>query len=155
MLGVLETHEALRRARDAGLDLVEVNPKAFPPVCKIMDFGKFKYEEKKRANEQKKRQTVQEMKEIKLRPKTDVGDMDTKIRHAREFLGEGHRVKVTCRFRGREVSHPEVAAEQLKEFIERTKDIAEVELTMRMEGKAMVLGLVPAKPGSKPVAKSA
>jgi translation initiation factor IF-3 len=154
MLGVLDTHEALRKAREAGLDLVEVNPKAFPPVCKIMDFGKFKYEEKKRAAAARKNQVVQEMKEIKLRPKTDVGDMDTKIRHARTFLEEGHRVKVTCRFRGREITHPEEAAKQLREFVERTKDLADVELAMRMEGKAMVLGLVPNK-GQKPVAKSA
>lgn len=154
MLGVLDTHEAQRKAREAGLDLVEVNPKAFPPVCKIMDFGKFKYEEKKRANEQRKRQVVQETKEIKLRPKTDTHDMETKIRQARGFLEEGNRVKVTCRFRGREITHPEEAAKQLQEFVEATKDVATVDLSPRMEGRGLVLGLVPSK-GQKPVAKSA
>jgi translation initiation factor IF-3 len=143
MLGVLDTHEAQRKAREAGLDLVEVNPKAFPPVCKIMDFGKFKYEEKKRTNEAKKRQAIVELKEIKLRPKTDVHDLEVKINHARRFLEEGNKVKITCRFRGREITHPEAAEKQLHAVVDRTKDLAMVELTPRMEGRNMTLVMAP------------
>ena len=113
MLGVLQTHEALRMAQEQGLDLVEVNPKAEPPVCKILDFGKYKYEEKKKAAEAKRKQTVVEIKEIKLRPKTDDHDIDFKIKAARRFLEAGHKVKFTVRFRGREITHPEKAQEQL------------------------------------------
>jgi len=143
MLGVLDTHEAQRMAREAGFDLVEVNPKAYPPVCKIMDFGKFKYEEKKRTNEAKKRQAIVELKEIKLRPKTDVHDLEVKINHARRFLEEGNKVKITCRFRGREITHPEAAEKQLMAVVERTKDLAIVELTPRMEGRNMTLVMAP------------
>jgi translation initiation factor IF-3 len=143
MLGVLDTHEAQRMAREAALDLVEVNPKAYPPVCKIMDFGKFKYEEKKRTNEAKKRQAIVELKEIKLRPKTDVHDLEVKINHARRFLEEGNKVKITCRFRGREITHPEAAEKQLMAVVERTKDLAIVELTPRMEGRNMTLVMAP------------
>ena len=154
MLGVLDTHEAQRLARDAGLDLVEVNPKAYPPVCKIMDFGKFKYEEKKRTNEAKKRQAVVELKEIKLRPKTDVHDLEVKINHARRFLEEGNKVKITCRFRGREITHPEAAEKQLHAVVERTKDLAAVELTPRMEGRNMTLVMAPvSKPAQAKVMK--
>jgi translation initiation factor IF-3 len=143
MLGVLDTHEAQRMAREAGFDLVEVNPKAYPPVCKIMDFGKFKYEEKKRTNEAKKRQAIVELKEIKLRPKTDVHDLEVKINHARRFLEEGNKVNITCRFRGREITHPEAAEKQLMAVVERTKDLAIVELTPRMEGRNMTLVMAP------------
>jgi translation initiation factor IF-3 len=143
MLGVLDTHEAQRLAREGGLDLVEVNPKAYPPVCKIMDFGKFKYEEKKRTNEAKKRQAIVELKEIKLRPKTDVHDLEVKINHARRFLEEGNKVKITCRFRGREITHPEAAEKQLMAVVERTRDIAMIELTPRMEGRNMTLVMAP------------
>ncbi len=143
MLGVLPTHEALRLAREAELDLVEVNPKGVPPVCKIMDFGKFKYEEKKRENDAKKRQVQVELKEVKLRPKTDDHDLDTKTRHIRRFLEDGNKVKVTCRFRGREITHPETAERQLIHFIESTKDIAIVEQGARMEAKTMTILLSP------------
>lgn len=143
MVGVLDTHEAQRMARESGFDLVEVNPKAYPPVCKIMDFGKFKYEEKKRTNEAKKRQAIVELKEIKLRPKTDVHDLEVKINHARRFLEEGNKVKITCRFRGREITHPEAAEKQLMAVVERTKDLAIVELTPRMEGRNMTLVMAP------------
>jgi translation initiation factor IF-3 len=143
MIGVLDTHEAQRMARESGFDLVEVNPKAYPPVCKIMDFGKFKYEEKKRTNEAKKRQAIVELKEIKLRPKTDVHDLEVKINHARRFLEEGNKVKITCRFRGREITHPEAAEKQLMAVVERTKDLAIVELTPRMEGRNMTLVMAP------------
>jgi translation initiation factor IF-3 len=150
MLGVLETSDALRRAREAGLDLVEVNPKAFPPVCKIMDFGKFKYEEKKRQGEAKKRQALIELKEIKIRPKTDDHDIDFKLRHIERFLDEGNKVKVTCRFRGREITHPEMAMRQLQLLVERTREIATVEVEPRMEGRTMTLILAPSAKGNKP-----
>jgi translation initiation factor IF-3 len=154
MLGVLDTHEAQRMARDSGLDLVEVNPKAYPPVCKIMDFGKFKYEEKKRTNEAKKRQAIVELKEIKLRPKTDVHDLEVKINHARRFLEDGNKVKITCRFRGREITHPEAAEKQLHAVVDRTKDLATVELTPRMEGRNMTLVMAPiSKPTQAKVTK--
>ena len=113
MLGVLGTQEAMRLAQEQGLDLVEVNPKADPPVCKILDFGKYKYEEKKKAGEAKRKQTVVEIKEIKLRPKTDEHDLAFKVKAARRFLEAGHKVKFTVRFRGREITHPEKAHEQL------------------------------------------
>jgi translation initiation factor IF-3 len=150
MLGVLETSDALRRAREAGLDLVEVNPKAFPPVCKIMDFGKFKYEEKKRQGEAKKRQALIELKEIKIRPKTDDHDIDFKLRHIERFLEEGNKVKITCRFRGREITHPEMAMRQLQLIVERTREIAAVEVEPRMEGRTMTLILAPSTKGAKP-----
>ena len=143
MLGVLATHEALRLAREKELDLVEVNPKAVPPVCKIMDYGKYKYEEKKRENEAKKRQLTTELKEVKLRPKTDDHDLDVKLRHIRRFLEEGDKVKVTCRFRGREITHPETAERQLVHFLENTKDIAVIEQGARMEAKTMTILLAP------------
>lgn len=143
MLGVLPTHEALRLAREADLDLVEVNPKGVPPVCKIMDFGKFKYEEKKKENEARKRQLHVDLKEVKLRPKTDDHDLEVKVKHIRRFLEEGNKVKVTCRFRGREITHPETAEVQLVHFIESTKDIAIIEQTPRMEAKTMTILLSP------------
>jgi translation initiation factor IF-3 len=147
MLGVLDTPDAQRLARDAGLDLVEVNPKAFPPVCKIMDFGKFKYEEKKRQADAKKRQATVSLKEIKLRPKTDGHDLEVKIRHILRFLGEGDKVKVTCRFRGREITHPEMAERQLRLVVERVGAQASVEAEPKMEGRTMTLLLAPPKSG--------
>src|SRR5437868_5559125 len=126
MLGVLTTHEALKRAQEQGLDLVEVNPKAEPPVCKILDFGKYKYEEKKKAGEAKRKQTVVEIKEIKLRPKTDDHDIAFKTKAARRFLEAGHKVKFTVRFRGREITHPEKAQEQLTVVMQGTDDLANV-----------------------------
>jgi translation initiation factor IF-3 len=143
MLGVLPTQEALRLAREKDLDLVEVNPKAMPPVCKIMDYGRYKYEEKKRENDTKKRALTTELKEVKVRPKTDDHDLDVKTRHIRRFLEEGNKVKVTCRFRGREITHPETAERQLIHFIETTKDIAVIEQTARMEAKTMTILLAP------------
>jgi translation initiation factor IF-3 len=143
MLGVLATQDALRLAREKDLDLVEVNPKAVPPVCKIMDYGKYKYEEKKRENDAKKRQLTTELKEVKLRPKTDDHDLDVKLRHIRRFLEEGNKVKVTCRFRGREITHPETAERQLVHFLENTKDLAIIEQGARMEAKTMTILLAP------------
>ena len=143
MLGVLQTHEALRQAQEKGLDLVEVNPKAEPPVCKILDFGKYKYEEKKKTAEAKRKQTVVEIKEIKLRPKTDDHDIAFKIRAARKFLEAGHKVKFTVRFRGREITHPEKAQEQLTLVIAGTEDLANLESRAMMEARTMTVLVAP------------
>jgi translation initiation factor IF-3 len=123
---------------------------AKPPVCKIMDYGKFKYETKKRANEAKKKQFVVKLKEIKLRPRTDEHDYDVKVRQAREFLEEGHKVKVTIVFRGREIAHREIGQKQLQELVQELKDVAIVEQAPRMEGKAMFMLLGAGKGGAKP-----
>lgn len=153
MVGVLPLEEAVQLAERRELDLVEVNPKAIPPVCKLMDFGRFKYEEKKKARDQKKKQTVVEIKEIKLRPKTDDHDLDWKIRDIRRFLEEGNKVKLAVRFRGREMAHPERAHEILDRVIKSVEGLAVVETSSRMEGRAMTLLLAP-KPGAvKPAAK--
>jgi translation initiation factor IF-3 len=151
MMGVMETPDAQRLARDQGLDLVEVNPKAFPPVCKIMDFGKFKYDEKKRQAEARKRQAQVELKEIKLRPKTDDHDLDFKLKHVMRFLEDGNKVKITCRFRGREITHPEMAMKQLQYIVDNTLDVATVESAPKMEGRTMTLILAPGAKGKKPV----
>lgn len=143
MLGVLQTQDALRRAHDQGLDLVEVDAKAQPPVCKILDFGKFKYEKKKQESKRRASQTVSEVKEIKLRPKTDDHDIDFKTRAARRFLEEGHKVKFTVRFRGREITHPEKAKEQLDLILGRIQDLAVVESRAAMEARAMSLLVAP------------
>jgi translation initiation factor IF-3 len=143
MLGVLQTHEALRQAQAEGLDLVEVNPKADPPVCKILDFGKYKYEEKKKAGEAKRKQTVVDIKEIKLRPKTDDHDLDFKVRAARRFLEAGHKVKFTVRFRGREITHPEKAQEQLTYITQQTEDLSNIETRPMMEARAMTVVIAP------------
>jgi translation initiation factor IF-3 len=143
MLGVLQTHEAMRLAQEQGLDLVEVNPKADPPVCKILDFGKYKYEEKKKAGEAKRKQTVVEIKEVKLRPKTDDHDLDFKVRAARRFLEAGHKVKFTVRFRGREITHPEKAQEQLTYVIAQTEDLSNIESRPMMEARTMTVLISP------------
>jgi translation initiation factor IF-3 len=143
MLGVLQTHEALRKAQEQGLDLVEVNPKSDPPVCKILDFGKYKYEEKKKAGEAKRKQTVVDIKEIKLRPKTDDHDLNFKVKAARRFLEAGHKVKFTVRFRGREITHPEKAQEQLTYCTQQTEDLANIETRPMMEARAMTVVIAP------------
>jgi translation initiation factor IF-3 len=143
MLGVLNTDEARRMARSLDLDLVEVNPKAMPPVCKIMDFGRFKYEEKKRQSDARKRQTQIALKEIKLRPKTDDHDLDFKTKHVRRFLEEGNKVKLTVRFRGREITHPETAQRQIDAIVEAVEDLATVETAARLEGRTMTAILAP------------
>ena len=143
MLGIMPTQEALRRAQEKGLDLVEVNPKAEPPVCKILDFGKFKYDEKKKAREAKRKQSVVEIKEIKLRPKTDDHDIAFKIKAARRFLEAGHKVKFTVRFRGREITHPEKAHEQLDVILKALEDVGNIETRPSMEARAMSLIVAP------------
>jgi len=143
MLGIMPTHEALRRAQERGLDLVEVNPKADPPVCKILDFGKYKYDEKKKAREAKRKQSVVEIKEIKLRPKTDDHDLQFKTRAAIRFIEAGHKVKFTVRFRGREITHPEKAQEQLDWIVQQCEEVANVEVRPVMEQRTMTLLMAP------------
>jgi translation initiation factor IF-3 len=145
-LGILPTEEALRRAQSLNLDLVEVNPKSSPPVCKILDFGKYKYEEKKRQREAKRRQTTIEVKEIKVRPKTDDHDLQVKVRAARKFFESGNKVKVVCRFRGREITHPDRARVQLDFIYSKVDDLANLEQPPTMEGRTMTIILAP-KPG--------
>jgi translation initiation factor IF-3 len=122
---------------------VEVNPKGTPPVCKILDFGKYKYEEKKKQREAKRKQTTVEVKEIKLRPKTDDHDLNVKIRASRKFLESGNKVKVVCRFRGREITHPERAQMQLDFFVQKLEEVANIEQRPVMEGRTMALLLAP------------
>jgi translation initiation factor IF-3 len=143
MLGVMQTQDALRRAQEQGLDLVEINPKAHPPVCKILDFGKYKYDEKKKARETKRKQSTVEVKEIKLRPKTDDHDLDFKARAARRFIESGNKVKFTVRFRGREITHPEKARDQLNWIVDQCHDIANVEVRPSMEGRTMTMMMAP------------
>src|SRR5262249_23542452 len=128
MLGVMTTQDALHPAQELGLDLVEVNPKAEPPVCKLLDFGKYKYEEKKKAREAKRKQTNVDIKEIKLRPKTDSHDLAFKVRAARRFLETGNKVKFTVRFRGREITHPEKAQGQLDYVVRECEELSNVEV---------------------------
>jgi translation initiation factor IF-3 len=147
-LGVLPTSEALAMAEDRGLDLVEVSPKARPPVCKIMDYGKYMYQLNKRAKEAKKRQHVTVVKEVKMRPKIEPHDYDFKVRHAREFLTEGDKVKLTVNFRGRELAHKELGRRLMERATEDLADIANVEVAIRSEGRSMIMVLSP-KPASK------
>ncbi len=147
VIGIFPLREALRMARERGLDLVEVAPNADPPVCRIMDYGKFLYEKSKRERKARKAQRSMEVKEIRLRPKTARHDLDFKARDAERFLRQGARVKVRVRFRGREQHYPEIAQALLKEFAERLSEWAEVEAPPRMEGRSMLMILVPRSKG--------
>lgn len=142
-LGILGRNEAVAAARELGLDLVEVAATADPPVCRIMDYGKFKYETQKKKQEAKKRQTVIQIKEIKLRPKTDEHDYQTKVGHIRRFIDDGDRCKVTIFFRGREIVHKDRGQTMLDRVVEDTKDIAKVEQEARAEGRTLFMMLVP------------
>ena len=150
-LGVLPTYEALRVARERGLDLVEVAPNAVPPVCRLLDFGKFQYERQKREREARKAQKVIEIKEIRLRPRTGEHDLDVKVRQTLSFLDEGCKVRVTVRFRGREITHPEIARDQLSEFAEKVGEAAVIEAQPAMEGPNLFMLLSP-NPNKKPSA---
>jgi len=143
MIGVVQTREALWRARDLGLDLVEISPNADPPVCKILDFGKYKYEQQKRRNEARKKQKIVEVKEIKIRPNIDDHDYDVKMRQAKGFIQEGDKVKVTLRFRGRELVHIDLGMKVLERVKSELETIAKVEQMPRMENKQMVMVLTP------------
>ena len=142
-LGVLDTFDAIRKAEDFGLDLVEVQPNADPPVCKILDYGKFKYEAQKRANEARKKQKIIEVKEIKLRPNIDEHDYQVKMRNVQKFLNAGDKGKVTLRFRGREMAHQELGANVLTRVREETDEFAKVEAMPKMEGRQMIMVLAP------------
>jgi translation initiation factor IF-3 len=149
-IGVVSIDQALRIARDAEKDLVEVAPTAVPPVCRVMDFGKFLYEREKKEKEARKAQTKIEVKEIRLRPKTNEHHRGFKTRDARRWLLEGNKVRVTIRFRGREITYPELALEDLKEVAEELADIAVIEQMPSMEGKVMTMVLSPTRVGKKP-----
>jgi translation initiation factor IF-3 len=142
-LGVLTIEQALARAQEEGLDLVEVNPMSKPPVCKIMDYGKYKYEEKKKASEAKKKQVVVHLKEVKLRPKTEEHDYEFKVRNVKRFLEEGNKARITIMFRGREITHREQGQHLLEDVVKDTKDVGVVEQAPRMEGRQMYMILAP------------
>ena len=148
-IGVVPIQKALQIAREAELDLVEVAPLSEPPVCRVMDFGKFLYERTKKEKEARKAQTKIEIKEIRLRPKTNEHHRGFKTRDARRWLLEGNKVKVTIRFRCREITYPEIALEDLKEIAEELADIATIEQAPNMEGRTMGMVLSPSKPGKK------
>ena len=142
-LGVMYTQEAIERAYEIGLDLVEVSPTADPPVCKFLDIGKYKYEAQKKANIARKTQKTQELKEIKMRPNIDDHDYDTKMKKVHDFIGEGDKVKITLRFRGRELSHQQLGMQLLQRVAENVGEIAKVEAYPRMEGRQMLMVLAP------------
>ncbi|MCF8496258.1 MAG: translation initiation factor IF-3 [Alphaproteobacteria bacterium] len=141
MRGVMSVPEALKLAEEAGLDLVEISPNAAPPVCKILDYGKYKYEQQKKANEARKNQKIVDVKEIKIRPGIGQHDYDVKMRNARRFLEEGDKVKVTMRFRGREMAHQDIGLDVLKRFRDELADLSKIEMEPRMEGRQMIMVL--------------
>lgn len=142
-VGTVSIADALARAAEAGLDLVEIAPNSVPPVCKILDFGKYKYQAQKKAAEARKKQRTVEIKEIKMRPNIDVHDYDVKMRSMRRFFEEGDKVKVTLRFRGREMAHQELGAQLLDRVKQDTTTIAKVESEPKLEGRQMVMVLAP------------
>lgn len=141
--GTVPTAEAMERAKDAGLDLVEISPNPTTPVCKILDFGKFKYQSQKKANEARKKQKTFEVKEIKMRPNIDTHDYDVKMRNVRKFFDQGDKVKVTLRFRGREMAHQELGMNLLRKVKDEVEAIAKVELEPKLEGRQMIMVLAP------------
>jgi translation initiation factor IF-3 len=145
MMGVLSLQEAINAAKNAGLDLIEISPMAKPPVCKVMDYGKFKYEQSKKQNQAKKTQVRQETKEIKFRPTTEINDYNTKMKHINKFIAEGSKVKVTIRFRGREMTHLELGMKLLKRVIADLEGVAKVDNYPKMEGRQMGMMLSPDK----------
>jgi translation initiation factor IF-3 len=144
-VGVVSPAEALEMAAEVGLDVVEVSPNASPPVCKIMDFGKYKYEQQKKAAEAKKKQKVTEIKEVKFRPNIDTHDYDVKMRSVTKFLGEGDKVKVTLRFRGREMAHQELGRDLLERVAEDIEDLGKIESMPKMEGRQMTMVIAPTR----------
>ena len=142
-LGVLNTQEAISKAKNEGLDLIEIAPNAKPPVCKIMDIGKYKYDLQKKANQAKKKQKTVSLKEIKLRPGTETHDYNFKIKNAKKFISKGDKVKFTVKFKGREMQHTGLGKPLMNKIIEETKDIAKVESQPKFEGKQMVMIIQP------------
>ncbi len=145
MVGIVSANEGRRMAEEAGLDLVEISPNAEPPVCKILDYGKYKYQQQKKQQEAKKKQKVIEIKEIKLRPGIDKHDLEIKMRHVMEFLKEGDKVKFTLRFRGREMAHQEIGMKLLVSIKEQLKDLVKIDQEPSSEGRQMVMMVSPAK----------
>ncbi|RAI59810.1 translation initiation factor IF-3 [Roseicella frigidaeris] len=143
MIGVMSARDALMRAYDAGLDLLEISPNAVPPVCKITDYGKFKYEQQKKANEARKKQKVVEIKEVKVRPNIDDHDYDVKMRQMKSFIGEGDKVKVTLRFRGREMAHQDLGIKVLERIRVDLGETIKVEQMPRLENRQMIMVLAP------------
>jgi translation initiation factor IF-3 len=142
-IGILPLKEAMKLAEEQGLDLVEVAPQATPPVCRIMNYGKYKYQQSKKIQEAKKHQTVIQVKEVKIRPRTEEHDLQFKLRHAKRFLSEGNKVKVSMLFRGREIAHPEMGRELLDRIVAELKDLMVIEQAPRLEGRSMVMLLAP------------
>jgi translation initiation factor IF-3 len=143
MIGVMSARDALARAYDVGMDLLEISPNAEPPVCKITDFGKFKYEQQKKANEARKRQKVVEIKEIKVRPNIDDHDYEVKMRQMKSFIEEGDKVKVTLRFRGREMAHQDLGVKVLERIRNEMAEAVKVESRPRLENRQMIMVLAP------------
>jgi translation initiation factor IF-3 len=154
-VGVVSIKQALQIAHDADMDLVEVSPNATPPVCRVMDFGKFIFERAKKERESRKAQTKIEIKEIRLRPKTNEAHRGFKVEDARRWLLQGHKVRVTVKFRGREMDYPEIALEDLKEIAQTLSDVAVIEQAPMMEGRTMLVVLVPGKSSGKKKEKTA
>ena len=142
-MGVMKTADAIAQADAQGLDLVEVSPNTDPPVCKILDYGKFKYEAQKKKNEAKKKQKIIEVKEIKLRPNIDEHDYQVKMRNVQKFLDEGDKVKVTMRFRGRDMAHQELGVNVLNRVRDDTEDVAKIEAFPKLEGRQMIMVIAP------------
>ena len=143
MLGVVKIEEAIRIASGKGLDLVEISPTAEPPVCKVMDFGKYKFELRRKKQESKKKQHVVQLKEVKIRPTTDKHDYDVKVRSIHRFIDDGDKVKISLKFRGREVTHDEIGMEVMQRIKVDTSSVAKTELEPRMEGKQIIMILAP------------
>jgi translation initiation factor IF-3 len=142
-VGIIPTYEALARAGDVGMDLVEVSPNANPPVCKIMDYGRYRYEQTKKKQEAKKKQSTFQLKEIKIRPKTGEHDLQVKINHIRKFIGKKDKVKVTVIFRGREITLSQLGRDLLEQIAQETDEIASVEQSPKFEGRTLVMVLSP------------
>ncbi len=142
-LGVMQLKQAIQMAKDEGLDLIEISPNANPPVCKIMDMGKYKYDQQKKANQAKKKQKIVSLKEIKLRPGTEIHDYNFKIKNAKKFISKGDKVKFTVKFKGREMQHVELGKNLMKRIIDDTKDIGKVETHPKFEGRQMIMIIQP------------
>lgn len=148
-VGVVDTREALQMAKDKGLDLMEVSPNSNPPVCKICDYGKFKYEKKKKEHTAKKKQTVIKVKEVQLRPQTEEHDLEYKFRNIRQFLEDGDKAKITIMFRGREIAYADQGFRIMRELAEKVKDIAVIEASPKLEGKKLIMILAPGTASDK------
>lgn len=153
-IGIISLHEALSRAEEEGLDLVEIVPGSNPPVCKIINYGKFRYDQTKREKESKKSQHQVKIKEVKLKPNIDAHDLETKQRHAREFILKGNKVKITCMFRGREMAHPEIGEKLVRSFCAGLEDIAMPESPIKLMGRFLIVVLAPGGKKKKETSKS-